>query len=367
MPLVQKMLFKEILIPFLFSFLGLSLFLTIGKLFSFLDTFIIAGAGMGEIPKLIWLMLPALWAFIIPMAALLGILLAFLRLSRDNEIIALLASGIRPLYLIKPVAIVSFVLFIANLLITIYLFPAANASVKEYLVRITETILSKGLPEKTFFSPIPGLTLYVHEAHNGGKNLKGVFIRDAREEKASGEGFAKEGDFFADPETKQMVLRLKEGTILRVSNDLSVRDNIRFDEYVLKLTLGSASRKISRGEMTLSELNNKWNNPETPKKKKILCKIEFIKRFAIPLGTIILGLLAMPLGIIFGRTGPSGGTAIGLMAYLTYYLATAFAANAARSTPMSPFIVMWIPDIIFLAMAVALIFYLEKRGPVRWR
>jgi lipopolysaccharide export system permease protein len=365
MTLLQKMILREILVPFLFSFLGLSAFLVVGKLFSFLDAFFQLGVELHEIPRMIWIMLPALWLFILPMATLLGILMAFLRMSRDSEIIALLASGIRPRQILKPVVFVSFVLCMASLLVSIYLLPGSKASVREFLGRLTETILSRGVPEQTFFSPLKDLTLYVHETRNEGKVLNGVFIRDAREAKASGEGFSQEGELYSSPETKEMILKLKKGTIIRVSDDYKMNDKIQFDEYILKLSLAEASKKINRGEMSLSELKKEWEDPKTPKRKKKLFQIEFNNRLAVPLATFIFGILAMPLGIYFGRAGLAGGVAIGLGAFLSYYLSMAFASNMAKAGAFSPFISIWMPDIAFFSISILLIIILERKGPIR--
>jgi lipopolysaccharide export LptBFGC system permease protein LptF len=86
---------------------------------------------------------------------------------------------------------------------------------------------------------------------------------------------------------------------------------------------------------------------------------------ALPIGVLILGIMAAPLGIIFGRTGLSEGIALGITAFLAYYLSMAFASSLADTGDISPVIALWIPNLMFGGMAVGSIILLGKRGPLR--
>jgi len=91
---------------------------------------------------------------------------------------------------------------------------------------------------------------------------------------------------------------------------------------------------------------------------------EFHERLAVPIGVLILGIMAAPLGILFGKTGPSGGIALGLAAFLAYYLSVAFAASLADTGNISPVIALWTPNFISAGITVGLIILLYRRGPL---
>ena len=70
-----------------------------------------------------------------------------------------------------------------------------------------------------------------------------------------------------------------------------------------------------------------------------------------------MGMIAVPLGCLFGRTGLSGGIAIGLAAFLGYYMIMEIAANIADKGAIPPEIAMWTPN----AVAAMAVFFLMKR------
>src|SRR5713101_9294379 len=61
------------------------------------------GADLATVVRAFSYLLPSIFSVTIPMAFLLGVLLAFGRLASDSEIVALRAVGVSPLRLLGPV------------------------------------------------------------------------------------------------------------------------------------------------------------------------------------------------------------------------------------------------------------------------
>src|SRR4029434_7256156 len=94
---------REILPP---TGLGLLLFtfiLVLDQISQLMKILVSRGADLNTVGRAFLYMLPSILSVAVPMAFLLGVLLAFGRLASDSEIVALRASGVSPARLLRPV------------------------------------------------------------------------------------------------------------------------------------------------------------------------------------------------------------------------------------------------------------------------
>jgi len=92
--IIDRYILKEILVP---AGIGVGVFtfvFLVSKLFRVTEMVVDKGIPLGYAIKLFLCLIPAFLVFVIPMAFLLGVLLALGRLSADNELIALKTSGV---------------------------------------------------------------------------------------------------------------------------------------------------------------------------------------------------------------------------------------------------------------------------------
>ena len=364
MSILSKMLLREMALPFLFSFCALSVLLLLGSLLPLLEPILRAGIKFTELGRFAILMLPTFWAFVLPMATLLCVLLGFLRLSRDGEMLALFACGAGLKKLIIPVIMVSVTACLVSFFLSASVIPKAKTASKNFMMELTERSLARGIPEKLFFSPMSKLTLYVDKSLDQGHRFKGVYIQDARKKRATYQILAREGELFTQPGGLEVGLRLSNGTLNHISDDYRKTDTLDFKSYTLRLSLPGKDRQQKRGELGLEDLLKAASDPDTSARHKVHYLTEFHERLAVPIGVLILGIMAAPLGILFGRSGLSGGIALGLAAFLAYYLSVAFAASLADTGNILPVIALWAPNFIFAGITVGLIILLYRRGPL---
>jgi lipopolysaccharide export system permease protein len=365
MSLLSRMLLREMALPFLFSFCALSVLLFLGSLLPLLEPLLRAGIRPVELGRFAILVLPTFWAIVFPMSALLSVLIGFLRLSRDSEILALFACGAGLKKLIIPVIMVSITACLVSFFLSASVIPKAKSASRSFIRELTERSLARGISEKVFLSPMSKLTLYVDKSLDQGHRFKGVYIQDARKKRVTYQILARDGKLFAQPGGLEVGLRLSNGTLNRISDDYRKTDTLDFKSYALRLNLTGKDRKQKRGELGLEDLLKAASDPDTSARHKVHYLTEFHERLAVPIGALILGIMAAPLGILFGRTGLSGGIALGLAAFLAYYLSMAFAASMADTGNISPVIALWVPNLIFTGITVGLIILLYKQGPLR--
>ena len=89
------------------------------------------------------------------MAFLLAILLGLGRLSNDQELLAMKASGISPSKFFGPSRIVAVIIAIITLFLTMFARPAANMAIKKELYNIAKSRVGTALKEKVFNDDFP--------------------------------------------------------------------------------------------------------------------------------------------------------------------------------------------------------------------
>ncbi len=357
MRLLTKLIIKEISYPFAFLFAGLSVLLLAGQLIPLLPRILQDDISILNLLKICMLLVPALWSFVLPMSALIGVLLGLLRLSRDSELIAIKACGISPVRLLQPVLILSLAMTLTGFALSLFVVPASKTASQKLLFDIAQQGLIKGISQKGFYSPVEGITVYVHERMDSGE-LKGVFISDARNPDARLEIVAKRGLVAAGTENNgggSIVFSLLDGSLHRADISKAEADILKFGSYTFKLAVKTDGFQLSRGSMGLAELLKRIDDPETSDKKHRLYSTEFAKRMNLPLGISTLCLIAFCLGCSFGKTGLSGGIAIGLGVFLAYYTSFTFMANLAEVGTITPFMALLLVNIGFTGIGLILL------------
>ena len=358
--ILTRMIIREILTPFSLAFCAISAFMLLGRMLVLLQPLITAGVNIWEFLRFTAIMLPSFFGFAIPIATLLGNLLAFMRLSRDSEITALVCCGINFRQILMPVAGATCILWFISLFVSIVVVPASKTASKQFLREVTEKIMSRGLPARIFFNPVEGLTFYVDNSSRDGRKFQGVYISDSRKPDLSHDINARRGELATDDSGRRAMLILNDGIMTIVENQVDSIDYLKFRKYVLRLEKPAEKSGMRRGEMGLSRLFHMAYRADIPNDKRISCRIELQKRFAVPCGVLVMGLIAVPLGCLFGKSGVSGGIAIGLAAFLSYYMIMELSANLAESGAIRPEPAMWIPNIAAGALVLFLIRRLQR-------
>src|SRR3989338_5679078 len=126
MKILRNYFLNEFIGP-LFLALGVLTFVMIlGNLVKIADLVINKGVNIFSVSKLLLLMIPYLLTYTLPIAALTAVLLSLGRLSSDNEIVALRASGVNLFSLILPLLIVGIILSLILVIFNDRVIPYAH-------------------------------------------------------------------------------------------------------------------------------------------------------------------------------------------------------------------------------------------------
>jgi len=351
---IHRYIVKEISIPAVLSLLIFTCVLLMGKIPKIAELIINKGIPARDILQLFSYLLPTFLTITIPLSFLLGILLAFGRLSADSEFIALKASGIGLYSLVKPVFVMAIFFSLLTACITISIEPASKAAFRSKLFDIASSSASISVKPRVFNDKFKGIVLHTRGMDDKNKTMQDVFISDEREGKTAATITAQQGRFISNPDQYRLTLRLSNGTIHRqpIKGTTSSYQTIRFTNYDINLDLGSQldNRRQHRrkpGRLSWKELNRAIVKAPNDKTRDNL-QAEKYERIVIAFAPIVLLLVGIPLGIQSHRSGKGSGFALALVIFLAYYVLLSLANTIAEKGFLPAGVILWLPNFCFL-------------------
>lgn len=355
---------RQILTPLAMGLVVITFILLVGRIFKLSELVINKGVNLLDVVKLFVFILPNFLVFAIPMAFLLGVLLAFGQLSSDHELTAMKASGISLFQLIPPVFTVSLLCSLTAGFMAIYALPWGSRSFRDTLYEIARTKVHIDLKPRVFNDSFSGLMFYVDGMNPGGNRMEGVLIQDERDKEKRQVIFSRVAQVVSDPEKGEVILILRNGSIHITDRKESFYRKIDFDTYHMKLNIGEslgADGQIDTmdSEKSIGELRAEIESREACGEDCIHEKVVINEKYAFPFTSIVFGLLGIAIGVRPPRSGRSYSLVKSLGVILGYYvLMTAMEALAERRV-LVPLIATWIPNIVFLLLGI---FLLVRRG-----
>jgi len=254
-----RYLISEIIPPFFLGLLAFTSVLLIGRILKLIELVVTRGVPIFQILKLFSLIIPTFLEMTVPMAFLLAILLGLGRMSNDQELLAMKASGISPAQILWPVTALAIVIALVTFFLTMFARPVANFALKKELYNIAKSRVGTALKEKVFNDDFPKILIYVEEIVPPGNTAQGVLIVDKRDPTREDIILGKVARISTEEETNTLGLRLFDGSIYEREKNRPGFSQTRFDIYDFKLDLDDLIGPIQQKEsgpkeMTISEL-----------------------------------------------------------------------------------------------------------------
>jgi lipopolysaccharide export system permease protein len=339
---------REISSLFLLGIVIFTLVLLMGRLISLTDLVVSRGVPIADVSRMILYLIPSFLVLTIPMAFLLAVLLAFGRLSADNEIVVLKASGLSLMQMLPPVIACALVAVLLGLGTSTIGVPWGNSAFRELSMQVLKRNVTATIREKTFWDDIPGVVMYTDRYDEQSHVLKGVVINDGRNPDRPMTIFARDGVITSASGSRALLLSLHDGSI-HISGNAGLYRLIHFGEYGMTVGEKANGIALSRNEadMWLSELQSRIDDPGTSARDRLRMLTEFHSRFIFPFASLVFAILAVPLGIQNRRSGKSGGFTVSISVILAYYVLTAVVRSFAEKGAVPPVIALWVPNFIF--------------------
>ncbi len=401
--IIYRYLLKEIAVFFfgcLAAFIGV---LFAVNLLKFASLIVAKGVESSQIGMVFLSLIPTFLEIAVPMAILLGVMLAFARLSGDSELIVLRASGISLSALVRPVAIFGILVSIMSLGISLFGRPWGYNTLNSTLKQIASTSSTAGLDEGVF-TQFGTMTMYCERIDHSTGNMTHVLLDDRRDNANRKIIFARSGNLGNNKETNQIIFHLIDGEIHEeqqgkyavthfeeniaaiaadelISSDANKKgrqfSTMQFDELEqTKQAFIALRERITHGEIpspqdlslpfgqTLAE--HQLNKKEITKRIHRI-ELEKGRRVSMPFAALVLALVGMSLGIQPPRTQRTFGIGLsavfGLAVFVVYYGFLSIGIALAESGTLPPLIALWLPNCIVLCLASGTLYQLGKE---RW-
>ncbi|MCD6296657.1 MAG: LPS export ABC transporter permease LptF [Deltaproteobacteria bacterium] len=357
---INKYIINEIWPTFLAS-LFVSVFIILAtKMLSITELIVSQGVHLAQVIGMVVYLLPDIIAFALPAATLIAVVVAFLRLSGDNEVVALQSSGVSLYQMLSPVVVLSFFGLLIALMISVIAVPWGNRSFRNLVFQIAESKADLGIKEHVFCEPFDEVVFYVNSFSGRERVMKDVFVVDRRDRAITNTIIAEEGRIFLHLQEKIITLRFLRGTIFAVGKDHKSARTIGFKTYDLNIGLKDimdalASREKDPKEMSIGELGKQLKTKTEKEAKRNEMMIEFLERFSIPLAVFFMGIIGAPLGAQMRARGRSEGIGVSLVVFFSYYICLAGMRSVCETGFISPSIGMWFPDLFLLFCCIYLL------------
>jgi LPS export ABC transporter permease LptG/LPS export ABC transporter permease LptF len=336
MRIFDRYVLREILPPFFLSLLIFTFVLTLPPVMKQLEQLVAKGVTWGVAAKLILLLVPSSLGLTIPIATLVSILIALGRLSGDREAVALLACGVSPYRLLRPIMLFAAVTCAATAYVMFEAIPDANQTFRNISWDIVSKKVENDIRPRVFFEDFPGYVLYVRDASPGGE-WRDVLVADTTKPEETALTLAARGRLFLDREQRRVELILTNGT--RYLTGRHGQSQVyRFDDrtYIsLSADQVFGRQQIPRTvtEKTIADLRADWQAKLNRKEGALSPHPEIIyiqQKFSIPAACIVFALIALALGLSSAREGKMGAFVIGFGVVFAYYAIMEIAAAQTR-------------------------------------
>lgn len=319
-----------------------------------LDEFIAVGVSPWAILQLTTIILPSYLVHAVPTALLFGVLISFGRMSADGEVVAMRSAGISLYRIMPPILLLGVLMAGIGGYITFDLEPRSHYQMKSILKSLLKT---NSLVEPGKVRPVSkGQTIYVNTLGDEECPLKGVFISDFSNPERPFYMAARCGYVAEDEaEARGLALDMLDGSIhFDGDTDESYR-RLQFTRAATELDL---SRTLFQGKRLKHYSMSELLGPEVLERfAPSEVTTEFHRRLALPAGSLVLGLLALPLGIRPSRGGRSAGAILAGTIMGLYWCVFTAGQTLSENGWIPAWIGLWIPNLGVLFLAL----YLTRR------
>ncbi|MDQ2069409.1 LPS export ABC transporter permease LptF [Natronospira bacteriovora] len=314
-------------------------------------------AASGDIPadaiwSLMGLSTVQYLVILVPIAFFLGVLLALGRLYKDSEMAAMMACGVGPLKLYRALAWIALPIMFLVAWLSLYGSPMASQAIHQ-VQQAAQAEARLGVFEPGAFRRLEGADGVFYAERREADLLRGVFIQ------------AFDGD-------EEIVIRARRG---RVETDAAGYRYLVLEEgYRYELQPGSRAMQRSRFErhgLQLPEAAEPGmsDRRDTRAVRELLASgtpedmAEFHWRLAMPIGGLVLTILAVPLARISPRQGRYGRLFAGIIVYVLYSNLLATGQVWLEREQIPTWLGLW--WVHALVLVAALLWLLRQNGGAR--
>ena len=350
MRVLRNYILHECVVPFFLALGVLTCVFLLGNLIQLANLVINKGVSLGVIGKVFLLYVPVLLGYTLPLACLVGITLAFSRLSSDNEIIAIRASGIYLFRLLAPLLAVGMVFSLFLFLLLDRVIPYAYHEQRVLLKSLGTKNPTALLEPGVFITAFDKQILFIHKIEDN-KFSNITIYQPQPNNKPTRTIVAKRGEFSTVPGKDQIILKLMNGT----SDEPDLKDannfyKLNFQTFFMTLDLSAENKKQVTKKpkgMSLRELVSEQARLEQLLVKTIPYETEYWRKITWAFSPLIFIALAFPVAIITNKRDKRAKNVFIVIALaVTYYLLSLGCEALSLQEVVPAYLILWVPNVV---------------------
>ncbi len=347
MRILRNYILYECLQPFVIAISVLTSVFLLGYLPQLANKVINKGVSLIAVSKILLYYIPILLGYTLPVACLVTVLLTFGRMSAENEILAMRASGVYLRRLLTPLIMMGIVLSLVVHILNDRVIPVAyDAQTRVFQETGSQNPIAL-LEPGSFINAFDKYIVFIYRIDND--RLYGVRIYQPQANKPTRTIIAQEGEFVKVPNQDKVLLKLINGT--SDEPDLKNPNNfykLNFQNSFITMDLSKKRTKADKKPkaMTLRELEQKIHEFRALLIDPSPLVAEYHRRLAWSLTPLLFILLGFPFAVITHRRAKSANILFAILFAAPYYLSSLACQGMATQNVMNPALTMWIPDMV---------------------
>ncbi len=383
MNLLDRYIFRSVLFTCVAA-VGLFAFvLMIGNFVKELMPLVLAGQiDSLMLLRLIGLLIPFVVTFALPMGVLTGVLLTLGRLSADSEVTAMRASGISLWRISRPIIILAILGCGTAMYINHQVMPTARVTSKREIANAVRANPLSYIVPRTFIRQFPGVVIYVGDKKGSALTDFWLWQLD-KDQRVVKQIRAASGSLTYEESDNALVLTLRKAQV-EYRKDEAPEDfrepqflgtfeeteavRLPMDSIFSRSTVRTKldfkpRRELREDRQRLSVAPEGETEQQRLERQRSLGRIDLVvsERYNNGLAVLSFALIGIPLGIKVSRreTSANLGVAVGLA--LGYYFMTSAVGWLDKRPDLHPSLILFLPNLLFLALAFTLFRRAEKR------
>lgn len=358
MKIINRYVLDEVKLPVIF---GISLFtfiFLIEVIMTMMENIIVKGIPVFDVARILSFYLPPILAQTIPMGLFLGVMITYSNFTRTSELTAMQSMGMDLKSIVKPMfylalAMTLFIFFLQESII-----PRSFVKLEEITKRLAYENPTFQLKPKIFIKDMDEYTLYIDDVNSFKKNAENILI--FQKQKSSPFPMVLLGKE-AHWENASMVLKDAEFISLDRDGKEDMRGEFTEKRVPLSAYIGGIDVSLKEVEtMGIGELLKSLKM--TSGKERFPLLTELNRKIALPLSTVLLGVLGVVLSVGHHRSGKGASFGISLGIIFLYIALLNVGVVLGNRGILHPGIGIWIPDVILFLFTVTM--YRKKAARV---
>ncbi|MDO4758690.1 MAG: LptF/LptG family permease [Rikenellaceae bacterium] len=280
------------------------------------------------------------------------------KLAYQTEIVAMLSGGMSFRRLMWPYFLGALIIGSLSLTLNLWIIPITQQEIVSFEAKYNKRRQNVQFDRHIYRQIEPGTFAYVRGYQNNSK--RAIFFALEQYEEGSMTRSLEAADVTFDPETKRWSAQRY------TTREFDSLENETFTQYrnldtlidLEEAELGVVTQLIKT--MNIHELNEFLDQQREKGSDTInIIQVEQHARFAYPLGTFILTLIGVSLSSRKVRGGTGLHIGVGIALCFSYILFYRFFEEFAKSGSLPPSLAIWLPNLIYLAIAI----YLYQKAP----